>query len=99
MIMNEWLELAGATLAGLLFGGFYFAGLWFTVNKGLKLRNPALLFIGSFLFRTAVAISGFYYVGAGSWQRILACTIGFILARYLVMQYTRKLSAKKSEQL
>ncbi|WP_372661060.1 ATP synthase subunit I, partial [Hydrogenophaga sp.] len=51
--------------------------------------RPALWFLGSLLLRTGVALTGFYLVGGGHWQRLLACLVGFVLARLLVTRLTR----------
>ena len=82
--MNEWLTLALAGMAGLLLGAIFFGGLWWTVRLGVASRRPALLFLGSLLLRTVVVVAGFYFVGDGHWQRMLACLFGFVIARLIV---------------
>ncbi len=82
--MNEWLTLALAGMAGLLLGAIFFGGLWWTVRLGVASRRPALLFLGSLLLRTVVVVAGFYFVGDGHWQRLLACLFGFVVARIIV---------------
>ena len=82
--MNEWLTLALAGMAGLLLGAIFFGGLWWTVRLGVASRRPALLFLGSLLLRTVVVVAGFYFVGDGHWQRLLACLFGFVIARIIV---------------
>jgi len=82
--MNEWLTLALAGMAGLLLGAIFFGGLWWTVRLGVASRRPALLFLGSLLLRTVVVVAGFYFVGDGHWQRLLACLFGFFAARIIV---------------
>lgn len=88
--MTEWLELSGVFVAGILSGILFFGGLWYTVKKGVRLRNPFFLFAGSFIVRTAVTMAVFYYISDGSWQRILICTAGFVAARFAVMSFTGK---------
>ncbi len=78
-----------ALLVGLLLGGFFFAGLWWTIQKGLTAKHPALWFFGSILVRTAVVLAGIYLISDGKWERMLACLVGFVLARFLVMRYRR----------
>jgi F1F0 ATPase subunit 2 len=39
--------------------------------------------------RTAVVLVGFYLVSDGKWERMLACLVGFVLARFIVMRYRR----------
>ena len=82
--MNEWLMLALAWMAGLLLGAIFFGGLWWTVRLGVASRRPALLFLGSLLLRTVVVVAGFYFVGDGHWQRLLACLFGVVIARFIV---------------
>ncbi|MGB5511607.1 MAG: ATP synthase subunit I [Woeseiaceae bacterium] len=82
--MTEWLMPALAGMAGLLLGAIFFGGLWWTVRLGVASRRPALLFLGSLLLRTVVVVAGFYFVGDGHWQRLLACLFGFVIARVLV---------------
>lgn len=82
--MNETPTSALAFAAGLLLGAFFFGGLWWTVRKGVSAKRPALMFLGSLLLRTAATVAGFYVVGGGHWQRLLACLLGFVIARFIV---------------
>jgi len=72
-------------LEGVGLGGFYFLGLWWTVRRISVVRRPELWFVGSFVLRTAVVVTGFYWVMGGQWQRLLACLVGFILVRLLLV--------------
>jgi len=91
--MNEALSLGLAGVAGLLLGGIFFGGLWWTVREGVTSRRPALLFIGSFVLRTSIVLAGIYLVGRASgpqtWQPLLLCLLGMLIARYLVTWLTR----------
>lgn len=87
--MNNWIFLIVALIAGLLGGGVFFGGLWFTVKKGLKLANPSLLFLASFFVRSSITLVIFYFAASGSWQRMLMCFAGFLLARYVIMVMTK----------
>ncbi|MDA9921995.1 hypothetical protein N9406_03235 [Verrucomicrobiales bacterium] len=87
--MNELLFIVLSGLSGLILGTLFFAGLWWTMRKGLASPRPALWFLGSMLCRTGIALAGFYFVGSGSWKRLLACLLGFVIARFLVMRLTR----------
>ena len=68
-------------LAGIVLGFIYFGGLWLTVNRLQQFRNPGLVFAASFVVRTAVVITGIYFITAGQWQRIAAIMLGFIIMR------------------
>jgi F1F0 ATPase subunit 2 len=92
-MMISTLTLALALLGGILLGVIFFGGLWWTVRHGLLLPAPALWFSASSLIRTAVALGGFYVVSHGEWRRLLACLLGFFLARIIVMHASRKLAA------
>jgi F1F0 ATPase subunit 2 len=87
--MNEPLCLAFALAAGMLLGTFFFGGLWWTVNKGVSSRRPALWFFGSMLLRTCIVVLGFYFILGDDWKRLLAGLIGFIVARLIVTRLTR----------
>ena len=90
--MNDAMHLVLAVLAGLVLGAFFFGGLWRTVKRSMVSAQPALLILGSFLVRTAVAVGGFYLVVQGGWQSLLACMGGFLVARVLV---TRVIGAQQ----
>jgi F1F0 ATPase subunit 2 len=87
--MNEILALALAWLAGTALGGVFFGGLWWTVQKGISSQQPVVWFAGSLLLRMTITLGGFYLVMGSSWQRLLLCSIGFIMARLLVSWITR----------
>ena len=87
--MNEFLILVLALVAGLLLGMIFFGGLWWTVRKGVFSKSPALWFLGSMLLRMSLVLAGFYFVGHGDWERLVSCLLGFIIARFIVMQLTR----------
>lgn len=87
--MNEPLSLSFALAAGMLLGTFFFGGLWWTVNKGVSSRRPALWFFGSMLLRTCIVVLGFYFILGDDWKRLLAGLIGFIVARLIVTRLTR----------
>jgi F1F0 ATPase subunit 2 len=92
--MNSTLGLLFSLFAGVLLGAAFFGGLWWTVQRGLTSHQPALWFLGSMLVRTAIAVSGFYFVMQGDWRRLVACLAGFLLARIYVLRLTRKGHAK-----
>ena len=87
--MNETLTLAVAWLAGGLLGAIFFGGLWWTVRKGVSSARPALWFLGSGLLRMGIVLAGFYFVSGGQWKRLVACLVGFVIARVVVTWLTR----------
>ena len=95
--MNETLRLMSALVTGLLLGAVFFGGLWWTVQKGLSSKWSALWFFGSLLVRTSIALTGFYFIARGHWQRLIVCLIGFVVARLIVTRITR--SAEKPTYL
>ena len=87
--MNEFLFLALALVEGLVLGTFFFGGLWWTVRRGVSSKWSAFWFLGSKLLRMGMVLVGFYFVGRGDWKRMVACLLGFVIARFMVMRMTR----------
>ena len=87
--MNEPLYLASAGLGGGMLGLIFFGGLWWTIRRGVLSSQPALWFLGSLLLRMSIVLVGFYLIGQGRWERLVACLVGFILARFVVTYLTR----------
>lgn len=85
--MNEFVHLIPALITGSLIGIIFFGGLWWTVNKGMTSRYAALWFTGSLVVRLSVTLAGFYWVGHDDWQRLLACLVGFVIARVVVTRW------------
>lgn len=96
--MNDTLYIILAFIAGLLLGTLFFGGLWLTVKKTPAAKMPALLVLGSFIFRFGITLSGFYFISLGNWQRLLVCLSGFITARFVIIRLT-KAGTKKVVQL
>ena len=87
--MRETLSLILALILGSFLGAAFFGGLWWTIRKGVSSRVPALWFLGSILLRTTITVVGFYLIGRGDWHRLLACLLGFLLARALATRFSR----------
>lgn len=87
-VLNAAWPLVATFVVGLILGLFFFGGLWLTVRQLTTTTRPGLLFTASFLARTAVVIAGIYWAGAGEWQRMTACLVGFIVVRAIL---TRRL--------
>ena len=90
--MNEMqtlvLILALALTAGVMLGAVFFGGLWWTVRKGALAKQPVFWFMGSLLLRMSIVLVGFYLVSGGQWERLSACLLGFICARFVIMRFT-----------
>ncbi len=84
--MSDVLNLATALVAGALLGAFFFGGLWWTVQKGATSDRPALWFAGSLLLRTGTILAGFYFISQGHWSKLVACLLGFVIARVIVVK-------------
>jgi len=87
--MSNVVPLLAAVLAGATLGALFFGGLWWTVRKGLASDRPALWFFGSTLLRTGLVLAGFYFLSSGDWRKLVACLVGFFIARIVVMRLTR----------
>ena len=97
--MSDILPLALALLAGVLLGAFFFGGLWWTVQKGVASERPALWFVGSLLLRTSLILAGFYCVSQGHWSRLVACLLGFLIARIIVVKRLTRAPAEQQSPL
>jgi F1F0 ATPase subunit 2 len=95
--MRETLLLVLALLGGVSLGAIFFGGLWWTVRRGVSSKQPAAWFFGSLMFRTAIALAGFYFVMHGDWRRLVASLCGFILARLCVIRLTGNKFGKRSQ--
>ncbi len=87
--MNDTFRLMVALVTGLLLGAMFFGGLWWTVQRGVSSKRPALWFVGSLLVRTSIALAGFYFIARGHWQRLIVCLIGFVVGRLIVTRLTQ----------
>ena len=87
-MMNETMSLILALVTGVFLGAMFFGGLWWTVQKGVSSKRPALWFFGSLLLRTSIALAGFYFIARGHWERLLMCLLGFVIARLIVKRLT-----------
>lgn len=93
--MSDILPFALALIAGALLGAFFFGGLWWTVQKGAASDRPAVWFLGSLLLRAGLILAGFYYVSQGHWSRLVACLLGFMLARFIVVKWLTRVQAEE----
>jgi F1F0 ATPase subunit 2 len=87
--MSETLYLVLALITGILLGVIFFGGLWWTVQKMVSSQWSALWLFGSMMLRTSIVLAGFYFIGHGHWARMLACLLGFIIARLIMIRLTQ----------
>jgi len=87
--MIEACVLLLSWLVGAILGTFFFGGLWWTVRKAVSSDKPALWILASLVLRMTVALGGFLLVANRSWQRMVFCMLGFVVARMVVMRITR----------
>jgi F1F0 ATPase subunit 2 len=95
--VNDPLNLAFAFFVGILLGAFFFGGLWWTVRQSVASKHPALWFLVSLPLRTSIVVLGFYFFLGDDWQKMLVGLFGFIIARLITLQLTRK--AERASQL
>lgn len=87
--MNEIVVSCVDLSVGFLLGGLFFSGLWWTVKKGLSSKRSVWWFIGSSSLRIGIVLAGFFFMANGSWKKLLACLVGFFLARVVATRLTR----------
>lgn len=92
--MNEVWYMILAFISGIILGALFFGGLWLTVKKSLTARVPMVWLIGSFFLRVSITLVGFYWVSKDSWQRLLICLLGFIVARIFIIKVVKRLERK-----
>ena len=90
MKMNDVLNLLPALFGGIILGILFFGGLWLTVRKGLTSKRPGIIFIVSLILRMGIVVMGFYYIGGDSWQKMVVCLVGFLMARIAIFHLTKK---------
>ncbi len=95
MTTTETSYMVMAFAGGILLGVIFFAGLWFTVKKVTFSKTPALLILGSFILRMVITLIGFYFISMGDWKNLLGCLIGFIIARFVVIRFTKLIDEKQ----
>jgi len=88
--MEASINLAVAFFLGMGLGAFYFLSLWRTLQKIPDVGNPGFVMFRSFVIRTAVVVSGFYFIMDHSWERIVAALFGFIVMREVLTRIKGK---------
>jgi len=76
------IELLPAACVGVALGCFYYGGLWFTINRLVHWRQPALGMLASLFIRLAVVAMSLYLLADDDWRRYAAALPGLLLARW-----------------
>jgi F1F0 ATPase subunit 2 len=84
--VNLTVSLLLAFVAGVVLGLFYYGGLWLTIQRLPQSSRPGMLTAVSLFLRLGLVLVAFYLVMGGSWERLLACLAGFLLARVLLVR-------------
>ncbi|MEO6410078.1 MAG: ATP synthase subunit I [Burkholderiaceae bacterium] len=101
MPMHELPALSAGTffagLAGLVLGAFFFGSLWWNLRRTLASPPSVGWHLIGLLVRMAVTLLGFYAVGAGQWERLLACLVGFLVARFAATRMARSWERRQTD--
>ena len=87
--MIEPASLLLSLAVGFIAGLFFFGALYWTVRRIPHVQRPGLLLAVSFIVRTAVVLGIFYLIMDSTWQRLIAAVLGFIVARFVLVQKMR----------
>lgn len=80
----DWLYLFLSFTAGGVMGAVFFGGLWWTVQKITDSEKPYLIIIASFVVRTGVVLTGFYFIMGYGWANLMLGTAGFLICRVFI---------------
>jgi F1F0 ATPase subunit 2 len=80
------IELLISFIVGAAIGVIYFAGLWETIRRLPDVEKPVRRIALSYAVRTTLALSGFYFVMQGEWERLAVAMVGFLLMRELLLR-------------
>ena len=92
---TAYLFLSG--LAGLAVGTVFYGGLLWTVQRLPNHPHPAVLTLGSFIFRCGLVVATALLIGWGNWQRMVALLIGMIAARLLLVPLLARTRPRRKE--
>ena len=93
---TDWINLLPALAVGVAIGLFFFGGLRLTVQMLPHTSRPWLWAALSFTVRSAAAVGGFYWIAGERWLAWMACLLGFLLSRTVLVRRAR--SQIKSDQ-
>ncbi|RVT44897.1 ATP synthase subunit I [Rheinheimera sediminis] len=82
-----WL-LVVCLMTGVALGILFFGSLWWTTKQMHRFQYPALWFITGFILRTSTVLISINWISDGRWQGLIACCVGFLVARVAVLSFT-----------
>jgi len=82
----DWLILTAMPFAGFILGLAYFKGLWATLNRLPEATGFGGRILASFMIRLGLLVLAFYLLMANDWKRLVALTIGFWIARLVMIR-------------
>lgn len=95
---GDILTLVGLGIVGFVTGALYFQGLWWTL-RGLKPEGAwTSRFVASFIFRASLVVAVFYLLMGNDWRRIFALTLGFLVARFLMIRRIKRLPTAEIQE-
>ncbi|HEY8496475.1 MAG TPA: ATP synthase subunit I [Limnochordales bacterium] len=80
--------------AGAVLGLFYFGGLWWTTQRIGRVRQPALLLLGSFVVRMAVILAGLWVVTGGRMKGTALFMAAVLGARQATLAWAQAATAR-----
>lgn len=83
--------------AGLLLGAFFFWALWWTSQRVLHAKAPALVLGASFVARMAVLLGGIWVVTRGRLPETVLSVTGVLVARFVVVGAVRRSTTEVSD--
>jgi F1F0 ATPase subunit 2 len=89
VIPTDWINLLPALAVGTAIGLFFFGGLRLTVQMLPRASRPWLWAALSFTVRSAAAVAGFYWIAGERWLAWVACLLGFLLSRTVVVGFEK----------
>lgn len=77
----DWQGIAVAFLLGGVLGAGYVALLWASVRSLAGTPRPFRRLLGGVAIRLGLVLGSFYLIMDGQWDRLIACLLGFLVAR------------------
>jgi F1F0 ATPase subunit 2 len=87
-------ELIVSFIFGTGIGWIYFTGLWETVRRIPDDPKPFRRIALSYILRMGVALTGFYLVMDGQWERLAAAMLGFVAMREMMLRRLGRTSVR-----